>query len=152
MAGITGLDVYVPRYRVSGQTMAAVWGAGGRGERACAGYDEDSLTLAVTAALQCLEGKDASGLDAVFFASTTPPYLEKGNAPLVAGAVDAPRAAWTVDFGHSLRAGVGALRAAAEMVGGGALRRVLVTVGDVRLAEPGTELEAQLGDAGAAVT
>ena len=49
---------YVPRYRLSGKTLAAVWGAGGSGERAVANYDEDGLTMAAEAALNALAGRD----------------------------------------------------------------------------------------------
>src|SRR5262249_58061499 len=47
------------------------------------------------------------------------------------------------------RAGLAALRAACDAVRARSLARVLVVAADVRLAEPGSELEAQLGDGAA---
>ncbi len=54
------------------------------------------------------------------------------------------------DFTGSVRAGLGALRAACDAVAAGTLGPVLVAAADTRLAEPESELEALLGDAGAA--
>jgi 3-hydroxy-3-methylglutaryl CoA synthase len=51
MIGIAAVGAFVSRYRLSGKTLASVWGAGGGGERAVAGYDEDSLTMAAVADL-----------------------------------------------------------------------------------------------------
>jgi len=60
MIGIVSAGGYVPRYRLSGKTLAAVWGSGAAGgERAVAGYDEDSLTMAVEASLNALHGTTA---------------------------------------------------------------------------------------------
>ncbi len=57
MIGITAVGGYVPRYRLSGTLLAQVWGgAAGAAERAVAGYDEDSLTMACEAALNALDG------------------------------------------------------------------------------------------------
>ncbi len=56
----------------------------------------------------------------------------------------------TVDVGDSLRAGTQALRAAADAVRAGSLRRVLVLASDMRMAAPRSALEANLGDGAAA--
>jgi uncharacterized OB-fold protein len=56
------------------------------------------------------------------------------------------------DFAGSVRAGVAALRAALDGVRAGSFQRALVTAADVRLAEPGSELEALFGDAACAVS
>ncbi|MBI2544934.1 MAG: 3-hydroxy-3-methylglutaryl CoA synthase, partial [Candidatus Rokubacteria bacterium] len=84
MIGILSVGAYIPRYRLSGKTLAQVWGSGGSGERAVANYDEDSLTMASEAALSALAGRDPSKVGACFFASTTPPYTEKSTATLLA--------------------------------------------------------------------
>ncbi len=71
--GITGVGIHVPRYRLSAATLGAVWGTAGSGTRAVASYDEDSLTMAVEAALTALGDDGGGSLDLVCFASTTPP-------------------------------------------------------------------------------
>jgi hypothetical protein len=78
MIGIVSAGAHVPRYRLSGKTLASVWGAGGGGERAVANYDEDSLTMAAEATLNAIHGRDGRRIGACFFASTTPPYLDLG--------------------------------------------------------------------------
>ena len=61
------------------------------GERAVANYDEDSITMAVGAAIDCLNGLDRNMVDGLYFASTTAPYLEKQSASIVAAALDLRR-------------------------------------------------------------
>ena len=105
--------------------------------------------MAVDVALACMGDADPAGFDALSFASTSAPYLEKQVASIVATAVDLPRSAATADFGGSARAALAALRAACDAVRAGSLSRPLVVAADVRPAEPGSDLEAQLGDGAA---
>ena len=118
MIGIVSVGAYIPRYRLGGKTLQAVWGSGGSGERAVANYDEDSLTMAVEASLDALAGRDASTVGACFLASTTAPYLEKSSATLLATATDLGPEVLTADLGGSLRCGTTALRLALDMVRG----------------------------------
>lgn len=149
MAGIVGFGTYVPRYRLARDVIASEWGQPSMGgEKAVAGHDEDSLTLAVNAALHA--APDGADLDAIYFASTTPPYREKQSAATLAMVLDAPRTVRTADFTASLRAGTSALRGALDAVAAGA-RRVLVCAGDCRMGEPDTLAEQNYGDAGAAL-
>jgi len=47
MVGITSYGAYIPMYRMSLETMAQTWGGfAGKGEKAVANWDEDSLTMA----------------------------------------------------------------------------------------------------------
>ena len=151
MAGIIGFGTYLPRYRLPRELIAKEWGQPSMGgEKAVAGHDEDSLTLAVNAALTVLPNGAAPGVDAIYFASTTPPYREKQSAATVAAVLDAGSAVRTADFTDSLRAGTSALRAALDTVAAGA-RRALVCAGDCRMGEPDTLAEQSYGDAGAAL-
>ncbi|MGB0956601.1 MAG: 3-hydroxy-3-methylglutaryl CoA synthase, partial [Panacagrimonas sp.] len=77
MIGITSFGAYVPRGRLNRAVAAKAnaWANPGlmaqaRGERAMAGWDEDSLTMAVEAARHALAGRQAT-LGAVYFGSTT---------------------------------------------------------------------------------
>jgi hydroxymethylglutaryl-CoA synthase len=149
--GITGFGVHVPRYRLSAQTLASVWGGGGGGERAVANHDEDSLTMAVEASLAALGPRDGVNLGGVMLASTTPPYAEKSSAAVLAAVVDAPRDLFVADLGGSLRAGTTGLRLAMDAVRAGSAREVLVAAADIRSAPPGGDLEPFLGDGAAAV-
>ncbi|MBI4560480.1 MAG: hydroxymethylglutaryl-CoA synthase [Candidatus Rokubacteria bacterium] len=151
MTGIVSVGAYIPRYRLSGKTLGQVWGGGGSSERAVANYDEDSLTMAVQAALNCLGGRDRSKIGACLFASTSPPYLEKSNATLLATVADLGAEVITADIGGSLRCGTTALQLAVDLVKAGTAHQALVAASDVRPAAPGSEMEALLGDGAAAV-
>ncbi|MHB1126226.1 MAG: hydroxymethylglutaryl-CoA synthase family protein [Bacillota bacterium] len=151
MVGITATGVYIPRYRLAGDTWGQVWGKKGAGEKAVANYDEDSITLAVSAVDDCLAGLEPRQIDGLFFASTTSPYAEKLNAAVVATTCDLRRDVLGADFTGSLRAGVSAIRAAVDAIRGGSARSVAVVASDCRLAEPGSEGEMGVGDGAAAV-
>ncbi len=150
MAGIVGAAAYVPRYRLPRELIAKEWGgASAGGERAVANHDEDSLTLALGAALTLEDGGPLP--DAVFFATTTAPYGEKQGAATIATVLDVPPTARTADVTDTLRAGTSAMLAAFDAIAAGTAARVLVAVGDCRLGEPDSLTEQQYGDAGAAV-
>src|SRR5207302_6004 len=137
MAGITRISTYVPRRRLDRTVIGQTWGTRvAPGRRAVAGLDEDALTMAVDAALACLDGADPAHFDALYFASTSAPYLEKQVASVVATATDLPRATAVADFGGSVRAGVTALRAAIDAVWAGSVRSALVVAADARSARP----------------
>ena len=148
MVGITSCGAYVPMLRMP----LAVIGGGKPGgpEKAVANWDEDSVTMAVAAAIDCLRGIDRSRVDGVLFASTSYPFKEKQAAAVVARALDLRRDVLTADVGDSLRAGTTALRAAVDAVKAGSARRLLVVSGETRMAAPRSAMEANLGDGAAA--
>src|SRR5437016_1132460 len=99
MPGIVAAGACIPRYRLPRELIAREWGGqAAGGEKAVANHDEDSLTLAVSAAL-ALEGAGERP-DAVFFATTTSPYTEKQGAATIAAVLDLPSATRTADFAH----------------------------------------------------
>jgi len=152
MAGITSLGVYLPVYRLSREEVARVWqGRGGGGGRAVAGYDEDTITMAVAATLDCLKGSQSQA-DGLYLATTTAPYREKQSAAVIAAAADLADACRTADFTDSLRAGTAAMRAALDAVAAGSARQVIVTAADSRPAAAKGNLELTLGDGAAAMT
>src|SRR5206468_715227 len=141
---------YIPRYRLPRELIAKEWGGvSAGGEKAVANHDEDSLTLALGAALG-LAG-DRLPVDAVFFATTSSPYQEKQAAATIAAVLDLPATTRTLDLGDTLRAGTSALLTALDAIAGGSARRVLVVAGECRLGEPDSMTEQNYGDAGAAV-
>lgn len=150
MVGIVAYGVYVPRQRMSRDLLAQAWGAGSMGgEKAVANYDEDPITMAVSAARDCI-GEQREGVDALYFASTTAPYKEKQSSSLIAAALDLRGDILTSDFGNSLRSGSSALLAGIDAVGNKSARQVLVAIGDCRLGPPGSDLEQIFGDGAAA--
>jgi 3-hydroxy-3-methylglutaryl CoA synthase len=149
MAGVIAAAGYVPRYRLPRAVIAEEWGGSSAGgEKAVANHDEDSLTLAIAAALDL--GGDGVAPEAVFFATTSSPYAEKQGAATIATVFDLPPATRTLDVTDSLRAGTSAVMAALDTLAGGA-RRVLVAAGECRIGEPDSMTEQNYGDAGAAL-
>ena len=147
MAGITSYGAYVPLWRLSREAIMK----GLRGEKAVRNFDEDSTTMAVAAAIDCLKGRDREAIDGLFFASTTAPYKEKQIATTIAAAADLRRDIITADFSNSLRSGTAALRAALDAVRAGTAKQVLVVAADCRMGAPGTDFEQNCGDGAAAL-
>src|SRR6266850_2063045 len=148
MVGITSYGAYIPMLRLSVGAIAG--GKPGGPEKAVANWDEDAITMAVAAAVDCLRGIERGSVDGVLFASTSYPFKEKQGAAMVARALDLRRDVVTADVGDSLRAGTTALRSAVDAVKAGSARRVLVVAGETRMAAPRSALEANLGDGAAA--
>ncbi len=152
MAGIASYGAYIPYFRLSRAEIAKAWGgSGGPGERAVASYDEDSLTMAVAAARDCLKGADRGSIGGVYFASTTAPYREKQSAALIAAVLGLPPEVATMDFSGSLRSGTNALRAALDAVASGSAKSVLVCAADTRLGYPAGPAETNFGDGAVAL-
>lgn len=147
MVGITSYGAYVPWHRLGSETKG--WTA--PTEKAVASFDEDSITMAVAAAINCLDGLSREDIEALYFASTTHPYKEKTNATIVSAAADLRSEARTVDFSNSLRAGTMALQAGLDAVKGGSASRVLLAASDVRVPLPRSEFDPVLGDGAAAL-
>lgn len=152
MVGITAYGAYIPIYRMKRATIARAWGKPPiPGEKAVANYDEDCITMATEAVLDCLQGTTPGGIDALFCATTSSPYLEKQTASLVAKAVDLPETTRTEDFTASLRAGSTALISALDAVTAGSRSQVAVAASDCRQGNAKSLSELELGDAAAAV-
>jgi len=150
MIGITGYSLYVPRWRLRRETIAAAWGASASpGCKAVRNFDEDSLTMAQAAAWQLAQ---AGRIDEVLFASTTAPYWQRSAASLIAASCDLPPQIITADFGASLRCATSALHAAFDAVAAGSARNALVAAADCRDGAPESQEEMLFGDAAAAVS
>ena len=152
MAGIKSYGAYIPFHRLSRAEIAKAWGGPpGQGEKAVANFDEDSVTMAVAASLDCVKGFNINDIGGVFFATTTAPYREKQSAATIAAAMGMSNNIRTVDFSNSLRGGGIALRAAIDAVDAGSCQNVLVVCADTRLGTPKGEREMAFGDGAAAL-
>jgi 3-hydroxy-3-methylglutaryl CoA synthase len=152
MAGIVSYGAYIPICRMSRELLTQVWGkSAGKGEKAVANFDEDTITMAVEACIDALTGMErkAGGL---YFASTTPPYREKQCASIIAAALDFPvdEEFFTVDHTNSLRAGTIALRSGLEAVKSKMADKVIIATADCRLPAPNSAYEPLFGDGAAA--
>jgi hydroxymethylglutaryl-CoA synthase len=151
MVGITSVGAYLPVYRLHRDEIARIWaGRSIGGTRAVAGYDEDTVTMAVAAALDCLSRREA-GVNGFSLATTTAPYKEKQSAAIVASAADLSAECHTADFANSLRASTIAVRSAIDAVNSGSAANVLVTASDCRMGAVRGTLEQVFGDGAAAL-
>ena len=146
MAGISAFGAYIPRYRLGAEPHG--WDS--PGQRSVANFDEDSVSMAVAAGIDCLQSRDRGEIDGLFFASTTPPYAEKQCASIIANALDLRRDIFTADITDVLRAGTTALKSALDSVAAGSARHVLVVGSDNRQGAPKGESERNSGDGAAA--
>ncbi|MGI6421216.1 MAG: OB-fold domain-containing protein [Syntrophomonadaceae bacterium] len=151
MVGITGFGAYVPYNRLNRSHIKETFGAPvPKGEKAVANYDEDSITMAAMAALDCTANLDTKTIDAVYFATTTAPYKEKQSATTIAGVLDTRMDIRTADFCDSLRAGSTAILAGLDAAKQGL--NVLVATGECRLGYSAGSYENHFGDGAAALS
>ena len=158
MIGIVSYGGYIPRLRLN--RMSIVQGLGwlapaivtvAQGERSFCNWDEDSLTMAVAAARDCLAGMDKTEVDALYLASTTLPFADRLNAGIVATALNLRDEVLTADFASSLKAGTSALVTALEAIKSGEKKKILVTASDRRETKAASFYEMWFGDGAAAL-
>jgi len=122
-----------------------------QGERSFCNWDEDSVTMAVAAARDCLKGVEKSSVDALYLCSTTLPFSDRLNAGIVKTALNLKDNVLAQDCTSSLRAGTTGLVTAMASVASGAVRRALVTASDKREAKAAYFYEMWFGDGAAAL-
>ncbi|NQX88693.1 MAG: hydroxymethylglutaryl-CoA synthase family protein [Halioglobus sp.] len=148
--GIVACGCYIPSTRLPLAMIQGGKAREGGAEKAVAAFDEDAITMAVAAAVECLTGQDRSDVDGVYLATTSSPFREKQAAAFVAKALDLRSDVATADFTGTLRAAAGAFSAACDAVRVDPARRILLIAADTRLPAPRSSLEMHTGDAAAA--
>lgn len=158
MIGITSYGGYIPRLRLNRMSIyqSMGWFAPAtimvaQGERSFCNWDEDSLTMAVAAARDCLIGTDKGAVDALYLCSTTLPFADRLNAGIVKTALNLKDAIIAQDFTSSLRSGTSGLITALSTVGQGDVKQVLVIASDKREAKAAYFYEMWFGDGAAAL-
>lgn len=153
MVGIKSYGAHIPRFRLDRNIMQSALlflGFGPlRGEKAVANWDEDSITMAVAAAKDCLKGENKDKVDGLYFATTSQIYSLRQNAGIVAAALDLNTNSRTADFTDSSKSGTGALLAAADAIAAGSLNNCLVCAGDLRVSKVGSNGDYTYGDGAA---
>ena len=173
MHGITSFGAYIPRLRLQREAIVAAnaWGnaglkAFGKGERAMCNWDEDTVTMAVAAARDCLRvsngGSSAAaghGLEGIFLASTTLPFRDRQNAGIVANVLMMDPSLLSMDITSSQKAGTSGLITALDVVkawsindtAGNGAGSLLYLASEKRRAKPASLQELWYGDAAAAL-
>jgi len=155
MIGIKSYGAYIPRYRLNHNTIFSAVGFLGTfpppGENAVANHDEDTLSMAVAAGVDCLNGMKREEIDGLYLATTSQPYMLRQNSALVAAALDLQNNIRTADILGSAKSGTSALLSAFDAVKSGTSTNVMVCASDCRVSKPGSSQEPLYGDAAAAV-
>ncbi len=158
MVGIVSYGGYIPKLRLNRGIVygANAWmapgliGAAG-GERSMANWDEDSLTMAVEASRDCINGFDKSSIDATYLASINLPFEDRLNAGILSTALNLDENIEAADFTGSMRAGASALLAGLNAVKSGDFKNTLVATADRRITKMAYLHELWAGDGAAAL-
>ncbi len=153
MIGIKSYGAYLPKYLLPRELIGKAWDFPVvPGTKAVASIDEDSLTMGVEAALDCMMGLDCKKVDGLFFATTSQVYTEKDSASLIATVLDMRSDIVTADFTDSLKSGTTALARAVDTIkANDNINSILVVTADSRKPEPSTMWEYGFADGAAAL-
>ena len=160
MVGIVGYGAHVPSYRIKVEEIAKVWGddpvALSRGlvvnEKSVPSADEDTVTIAVTAARYALvrAGIDPKKIGAVYVGSESHPYAVKPSATIVAEAVGASPELTAADLEFACKAGTAGIQMSMGLVDSGMMEYALAIGADTSQGAPGDALEYTASAGGAA--
>lgn len=156
MAGIIGYGAYVPRMQLSRQAIyeANAWFAPSlkgkaKGARAFANWDEDSITMAVAAARDCVDvGVAREAVTHIFLASTSHPFVERSNAGLISQALRLKDEVEAYDLSGSSGSALTAFSLIRSCTNGSG-KIALLLAADCRKARAGGGAELSYGDAAA---
>jgi 3-hydroxy-3-methylglutaryl CoA synthase len=155
--GVLAYGAYLPRLRLARKSVADAnaWFNPGlkglaKGERTMCNWDEDSVTMAVEAARDCLVGQDRGAVGSLSLASTSFPFEDRLNAGIVLEALNLAPSVNAQDLTASQRAATSGLVAALQMARGGA-GPALVVASEKRRTKTASPLELQTGDGAAAL-
>ncbi|HIH78429.1 MAG TPA: 3-hydroxy-3-methylglutaryl CoA synthase [Halobacteria archaeon] len=156
MAGIISYGTCIPSYRIDRINIYKSMGwlnpaSMLSGEKSIANYDEDSITMAVNAGADCLTGFKRESVKGLYFATTTPPFLDRQNSGILSTALDLSSNIITEDFTNSTKSGTGALISAYNSVKSESSNNILVCSSDCKLGKPGSYLEEMYGDGAASL-
>src|SRR3954451_11411353 len=100
MRGIVAYGTYLPYFRLQRSAIADSLGVPpGKGTRTVASYDEDTTSMGVEGARAALAtAPPGAALAAVYFATASPPYLDKTNATAIHAALGLPSGRLAVDM------------------------------------------------------
>ncbi|MEA1904966.1 MAG: hydroxymethylglutaryl-CoA synthase [Candidatus Hadarchaeota archaeon] len=149
--GIVGYGVYIPRYRLKVEEVAKVWGTDPERikdnllveEKAVAGPDEDTATIAVEAARNAVRRAeiDPQEIGAIYVGSESHPYAVKPTATVVAEAIEATPNLTAADYEFACKAGTAAIQTCMGMVEAGMIKYGMAIGADTAQSAPGDPLE-----------
>ncbi len=158
--GIVGWGGYIPKYRLPVENISRIWGKDAErykeglmiNEKAVAGPDEDTATIAIEAAQNALKRAqiDPKEIGAVFVGSESKPYAVKPTGTIVAEAIGATPNILAADLEFACKAGTEGLQCCMGLVSSGMIKYGLAIGADVAQGAPGDDLEFSAASGGAA--
>src|SRR3989338_2605103 len=140
MIGVISYGFYIPKYRIKTEVIANVWGKNPEDvkkslmieEKAVAGVDEDSLTMAFESASSALSGVkvDRSKIKVVLFGSETHPYAVNPASTILAEFLGIEKNYLAYDTEFACKAATGALISAQALIKSGYSDYALITGSD----------------------
>lgn len=151
MIGIISYGFYVPRYRITIEELAKVWGKSPTNvkkslnlfQKAVSYLDEDSLTMAYESASSALSTSKIRKEDirVVFFGSESPPYAVNPASTILAEFLGIEKNYLAYDTQFACKAATGALISSVGLVQNNFTKYALVTASDKATAKPHDALE-----------
>ncbi len=158
--GIVSYGAYVPRYRITPQEIARVWGADGdamsRGlyihRKSVPSPDEDVITMSVEAARRMMSRVDVDPeeIGALYVGSESHPYAVKPTGTVVAVAIGASPDLTVADLEFACKAGTAGIQINMGLVSSGMVRYGVAIGADTSQGAPGDALEYSASAGGAA--
>ena len=157
---IIGYGTYIPKYRIKIKEIAKIWGKDPERvekklnvkEKSVPNEDEDTTTIAVTAARNALEkaGINPKRIGAIYIGSESHAYAVKPTSTMVAEAIRATPNLTAADYEFACKAGTAGIQTCLGLVRSGMIDVGLAIGADVSQGAPGDPLEYTAGAGGAA--
>ncbi len=158
--GIAGYGVYVPRYRITTEEIASVWGkkadeiSGSLGvyQKSVPNIDEDAVTLGYEASTYALarSGIDPTKIEVCFVGSESHPYAVNPSATTIAEFLGVGNNYLSADLQFACKAATAGMQAIAGLVEAKQVNYGLVVGSDTAQSRPHDVLEYTAGSCAAA--
>ncbi len=154
MIGIVSYGFYVPRFRIKIEEIAKIWGKNPEEikkslvikEKAVAGFDEDSLTMAFESSFLALKNfSKKEKLKVIFFGSETPPYAVNPSSTILAEFLGIEKNYLALDNQFACKAATSAMISAFGLIKSGYTDYALVCASDKANAKTHDVLEYTAG-------
>lgn len=148
---IIGYGAYIPKYRLKVEEIANTWGEDAEKiknglnikEKSVPNEDEDTTTIAVTAARNAIERSkiNPENVGAIYVGSESHPYAVKPTATMVAEAIQATPNLTAADYEFACKAGTAAIQTCMGLVESEMCKYGLAIGADTAQCRPGGPLE-----------
>ncbi len=149
--GIVGYGVYIPRFRITVEEIARVWGENPDNikngllveEKSVPDVDEDTITISVEAGRNALlrAGIDPQLVGAIYIGSESHPYAVKPSGTVVAEALNLSSKLMTADLEFACKAGTAGMQCCYSHVKAGMIDYGIAIGADCAQSRPGDALE-----------